>query len=112
MIKEISRFQTEGNQWRTYDTPDDAKDAERRRIVEKYLLEADAPDHYWGASKWNNTSKWYRQQEMIDGKKDAHQSGWLEGRRSAIGSLIKFYPDIISKLNEIDTQKIEEKKDA
>lgn len=101
MITEVKTFQADNNSWSRFDTAEKAKDYSRLKIVEKYLLEGDTGEGHY--------STYYDSQKIVDAKKTGYKDGFWYGRRAAITALIKFYPDIISKLNEIDAQKIEEK---
>jgi len=115
MIKAVEKFKTENSySWQEYDTIEEAKNSDRRRVLDKYLDQRKPSYEGWS---WRDEDKVTgfqkertRQLKILkEARKDGYEDGYQRGRDEAISRFTEFYPDIMAKLKEIDEQKIEVK---
>lgn len=97
-MKEILKYQPEGFEYYTCDTPESAKNQERRSVFHKYLNKNFEGDAY------ENFGYPFSSKKIIDAKNRGYRSGYTSGRYDTLSDLIKFYSDIKPKLDAIDNQ--------
>lgn len=104
MIKKVTKFVDTEYKWSDHDELDEAKEAAKRRLIQKFVTsDVRSPDEGWRYA-WTFSTK------VREAKKEGFKDGWYSGQYETERRLLKFLPEITAGLKAIEEQPIEEVK--